>query len=229
MRDGVEALRGRERRPVDDRGPAHPVDPERAQVVTQVVVRGQVPPGGVDDEPVRAQLASGPLAGEGAVGRSDAFPAPDRLGEEQDRVSGDGRARAGGRGEPERRLERLDAAPERVGKDAVDLRERALDRPGVAVEPLPTGRDQPEDDDHGFVVREHERRQAVARPHAVAAPDAALPFDRNAEILERRDVAPHGAGVDGEPLGDLPARRERPGLKDVEELEEPGCRGLHAS
>ena len=69
--------------------------------------------------------------------------------------------------------------------------------------------DQPEHDGDGLVVVQHQRRQAVARAHAVAAADAALALDRDVERLQRRDVAPHGARVDPEPLRDLASGRER--------------------
>ena len=41
----------------------------------------------------------------------------------------------------------------------------------------------------------------------MAAADAPLAFDRDAEGLQRGDVAPHGAPVDVEPSGDLRPRR----------------------
>ena len=88
--------------------------------------------------------------------------------------------------------------------------------------------ERPERDDHGLVVREHQRREPVAGSNAIATADASLAFDRDAEILERRDVAPGGPPVDPEPVGDLPAREERLRLEQLEELEEPSGRGEHA-
>ena len=86
----------------------------------------------------------------------------------------------------------------------------------------------PERDDDGLVVREHERRQAVAGTDPVAAADAALALDRDAEILERGDVAARSSPVDPEPVGDLAARDERLRLKELEQFQEPGGRREHA-
>ena len=107
--------------------------------------------------------------------------------------------------------------------------ERALDGPRVAVEPLPPRCDQSEDDDHRLVVGEHQRRQPVAGPHAIPPADASLALDRDAEILERGDVAAHRPRVDREPSGDLAARRQGARLEKLEQLEQPGGRRLHGS
>ena len=146
---------------VEQNRPAHTVDPERAQVVAQVVVRGEVPAGRMDDEAVGAQLAPGPLARVGAVPGPDAAPAADGVGEQEDGVARHRRPGPRRGGEAERRLERDDPPAEEVGQHAVDLRERAVGRALAAVEPLPARRDQPEHDGDRLVVREHERRQAV--------------------------------------------------------------------
>ena len=188
---------------------------------------GEVPAAGMDDEPVRAQLAARPLAAVGAVPRADALAASDGLCENEHRVACDGRPGAGRRREAERGLERLDAAAEQVGEDAVDLVERAVHRPRVAVEPLPASRDQPEHDDHRLVVGEHQRRQPVPGTDAIATAHAALPLDRDPELLERRDVAAHRAGVDRQTLGDLSTRRQRAGLEHLEQLEQPSRGRLH--
>ena len=70
--------------------------------------------------------------------------------------------------------------------------------------------------------REHQRRQPVARPDPVAAADAALALDRDPELLQHVDVAPRGARVDPEPVGDLAPGRERPRLEELEQLEQAG-------
>jgi len=55
--DGVEPLRRRIGGGGYEHDPAHAVDPEGAQVVAQVVERGEVPASCVEDEAVRAELA----------------------------------------------------------------------------------------------------------------------------------------------------------------------------
>ena len=109
----------------------------------------------------------------------------------------------------------------------MELLERAVDRRLLAREALAPCRDEPEHDDDRLVAGEHERRQPVARPHAVAAADASLTLDGDPELLERRDVAPHRPRVDLEAGGDLPAGRERTRLEELEQLEEPCGRCLH--
>ena len=227
--DGVEVLLRRQPPTLGERDLRHAVDPERPPVGAAVVVRRQVPAAGVDDEPVGADVARGLLAGEGAVGEGEAVSAPDRLGDEQRDVAVDGGAGALGRREAERRLERLDAASEQVGKDTVDLRERAVDRALARLEPLPARREQAEDDDDRLVAGQHQRRQPEAGADAVPAADAALALDRDAHVLERRDVPPHRARVDVEVVGDLAPRRQRTRLQELEKLEEPCGRRLHGA
>ena len=97
-----------------------------------------------------------------------------------------------------------------------------------ARQPEPSRRLHAERDRHRLVVREHERRQPVSGPDAVAAADAALALDRDAELLQRLDVAAHRSRVDLEPVGDLAARDERLRLEELEQLEQPGGRREHA-
>ena len=91
-------------------------------------MRGEVPAAGVDDEPVGTELAPRPGAVERAVAGLHAEPSPDRLGEEEDGVARDRSAGPRCGREPERRLERLDPASERVREHAMELLERAVDR-----------------------------------------------------------------------------------------------------
>src|SRR4051794_22496400 len=101
----------------------------------------------------------------------------------------------------------------------MDLQERAF-RPLRGAEPEPARGYKPQDDGRRLVLAEHERRQPVAGTEAVAAADAALAVDRNAEPLERGDVAPDGAAVDGEQVGDVAAGHGRPSLEQLEQLQE---------
>ena len=89
----------------------------------------------------------------------------------------------------------------------MDLRERSLDGALGARQPEATGGDRPERDDDRLLVREHERRDPEARADPVAAPHAALALDRNAELLQPSDVAPHRSRIDVEPVGDFPPGR----------------------
>jgi hypothetical protein len=181
----------------------------------------------VDDEPVRADLAARLLSGEGPVAGADALPPADRVGEGEERVAGHRLSRRRPRREAEGRLERLHPAAERVRQHAVDLLQRAVHGRRRALEPEPARRDQPEHDHDRLLVVEHQRRQPVARPQPVAASDAALALDRDAELLQGGHVAAHRAPVDAEPVGDLATRRERPALQQLEQLEESRRGGEH--
>jgi hypothetical protein len=109
----------------------------------------------------------------------------------------------------------------------VDLRESALHRPRIRVEALASSGHQPQHDDDRFVVGEHQGREAIAGPDAIAAADSPLSLDGDPKLLEGRDVAPDRPRIDREPVGDLAPGRQRPGLEKLEQLEEPGGRGLH--
>jgi len=152
----------------------------------------------------------------------------DRVGEQQHRLARNRRAGPGGARERECRLERLGAPAERVRQHAVDLRERAVDRAALAAEPIAPRGHETENDDHRLVLREHERRQPIAGPHAVTAADPTLTFDRDPELLERLDVAAHGPRIDVERSRDLSPGRQGARLEELEQLEEPGGGREHA-
>jgi hypothetical protein len=90
----------------------------------------------------------------------------------------------------------------------------------TGVEPQPARGDEPEDDCHRLVVAEHQRRQPVAGPETVAAAHASLALDRDAQLLERFDVPADSAPIDTKVVGDLAPGDERPGLEQLEQLEE---------
>ena len=183
----------------------------------------------MDDQPVGAHLALRPHPLARAIGETGTAPAADRIGELEDGVRLHRCAGECWRREPERRLERLDLAAQRGGEDAVDLPQRSLRGGGLAVEPKPPGGEQPEGDHHCLVVAQHEGWEPVAGADPVAAADTALTLDRDAELLERRDVAPHGARADVEPLADLAPCDERLRLQELEQREQPGGRRRHVS
>ena len=103
----------------------------------------------------------------------------------------------------------------------MDLLERALGMVATGVEPEPSRRGKPDHDHHDLVVAQHQRRQPVAGLQAIPAADATLALDRDPELLEVVDVAPHRAAVDAEVVRDLPSTRDRPGLEQLEHLEQP--------
>ena len=154
----------------------------------------------------------------------DPAAATDRVGEQEDGLARDRRTGPGRRRERERRLECFGPAAQRVGQHAVDLRQSAVDRAALAVEPLAAGGDEAEDDDDRLVLGQHQRRQPVAGPDAVPAADSALALDRDPELLERLDVPADGPRIDVERGGDLAPGRQRPRLEELEQLEEPGRR-----
>jgi hypothetical protein len=101
----------------------------------------------------------------------------------------------------------------------VDLHERAV-RALRFAEPEPARRREAEHHRRCLVVAQHQRRQPIAGAEAIAAADAALTLDRDPEALQRRNVAPDRAAVDGELVGDLAAGHERLRLKQLQQLEE---------
>ena len=98
----------------------------------------------------------------------------------------------------------------------IPILQRAVDRFGRACQSEPAGCDDAERDDHSFVVVEHQRRETEAWLDAVSAADAALPFDRNAQFVQRGDVAPNRPPVDLQPVRDLAPGRERLPLQELE-------------
>ena len=148
------------------------------------------------------------------------MPPPDRVGNEQKHFRLDGHARGLGARERDRRLERLDPSAQRRRQHPVDLLERALRIVAARVEPEPSRRGEPDHHHHDLVVAQHQRRQPVAGLEAVAAADAALAFDRDAELLQVVDVAAGGAAVDPEVARDLASAHDGPGLEQLEDLEQ---------
>ena len=108
-----------------------------------------------------------------------------------------------------------------VGRTRWIFSQRSLRGGGLAVEPKPPGGEQPEGDDDCLVVAQHEGREPVAGADPVTAADTALTLDRDAELLERRDVAPHGARADLEPLADLAPGDQGLCLQQLEQREQP--------
>ena len=229
MGDGVEAVgRGLDRR-VEERGAGDPVDPEGALVLPPVVVRREVPAAGVDDESVGAQLPPAPLARERRVPRPHAPTPADRVGEQQHVLAGDRRAAGRLAGETERVLQRLRPPAQLSGENAEDLRERLVGGCALRVEAEAARRHESEDDDDSLVPGQHQRREPVAGPQAVASAAPALALDRDAQVLQRDHVAAHRPRVDAESVGELGAGGDGPGLESLEQLEEARGRRGHAA
>ena len=102
------------------------------------------------------------------------------------------------------------------------LGERGAGRLRRARKAQPRGGDDAERDGDGLVLAQHQRGQAESGAHRVAAADAALALDGDAEVAQRVDVAAHGARVHAEPVGDLAAGGHGLGLEQLEQLEEAG-------
>ena len=228
MRDRVEVVRRGNRRLDCDRSATHAVDAERPQVLATVVPRREVPASRMDDEAVRAQLPLRLVTRERPVPGAEAQPAADRVAEQQCKLRRHGCTARRGHGVVERRLQSLDLTAQDVREHPVDLGERAVDRVRRPAEAEPSGGDRPERDHDRLVVGEHERRQPVPGADPVAAADAALALDRDAELLEPRDVPPDRARVDGEAIRDLPSRRHGLRLQELKQLEEASGRSEHS-
>ena len=85
--DGVESFRRIDGGLRDRPHAADAVDPERAKVVAQVIVRCEVPAPRVDDEAVRAELAPCLLSREGTVRPPDPATTPNDVCEEKHGVA----------------------------------------------------------------------------------------------------------------------------------------------
>ena len=109
----------------------------------------------------------------------------------------------------------------------MDLDERALDSLGRTREAEPPRSLYAECNRYGLVVRQHQRREPEPGTDPVAASDAALPLDRDAEVLQLGDVAAGGATVDTETVGDLAPGDERLRLEELEQLEQSCGRREH--
>lgn len=114
-------------------------------------------------------------------------------------------------------LEGLGLAAEPGGKDPDELGERPVRGRALRVQPEALRRDEAEHDDDGFVVGQHQRREPVAGPHAVAASAPALTLHRDADLLQGDHVAAHRARVDAEVSRQLRPGRDRPALQRLEE------------
>ena len=188
-----------------------------------VVVGESAPAAGVEDKPVRAQVAVGGLAREGAVARAYPHPPADRIGRQDQLLARHGRSRCADRNrEAECRLERFDPAAKPGRQDAVDLGQRIVGRRAFVSSPKRRGASRPSTSTTASSSLSIRERKPVARAHVVAAADAALPLDQDAELLERRDVPAKRADVDLEQVRGLLARRDRLRLQGLEEREQPG-------
>ena len=65
----------------------------------------------------------------------------------------------------------------------MELRERAVDRLVRGGKPEPPSREHTERDDDRFVIRQHQRRKAIPGTDPIAASDASLALDGNAQVL----------------------------------------------
>ena len=86
-----------------------------------------------------------------------------------------------------------------------------MSAPCCAAQAALLGDDEAEHDRCRLVVGQHQRRKSRAGPQPVAASDARLAVDRDAEVVQGDRIAPHGAlghaqlGGGGAPVDDGPA------------------------
>ena len=231
-RSRASARRGRRRRSrsgagaagsVVNRAPRHPVDAERSQRGAAVVVRCEVPAArnGRRGRTGSARVGSAPprttctrCEAGACVGSPRRAAALSRAATGTPAVAASVNASVASSASTRRRSV--------AGRTRWIFSSAASAGSAPASSPSRRAASEPEHDRDGLVVAQHQRRQPVAGPHAVAAADAALALDRDAELLQRVDVAPDRAPVDAEVIRDLASRDERPRLEQLEQLEQPG-------
>jgi hypothetical protein len=117
-------------------------------------------------------------------------------------------------------METLDASFEARGQDATDLGKRAL---GTA-QATPLGDQEPEDNGRRFLVVEHQRRQPGPRAQAITTTHSGLAVDRDAEIVQRDDVAPDRPLADAQLTGGGSGVDHAQTLQQLQERKEAGGR-----
>jgi len=205
----------------------HPIEPEGPDLPSQVAPADGVPAAGPENHPVGVELALGDPFRR-PVAKSQAPPLS-RGGAEGEHRGGLGR-RARGRGiqvQVEGLLDGSHLVSDGLRQDAVDLGQRALDGGRRRRQSRPPGAHQPQRDGQGLLLREHQRRQLEAAPEPVAPMAAAFSADRDAELLEHGHVAPDGALINLQPLRQLHAGEQAASLEQLQQRQQPGCRGGH--
>ena len=173
---------------------------KRADLPAPVVVAGDVPAAGVEDQPVRVELAVRLLAAPGAVVQCHPLPVPGGRGQREQGArrrprSGSGRRRVKPRCS-------CTAASRSASAAGSTRRIFASARGGGGLlggQPDPLGDDEAEQHGHRLVVGEHQRRQLVAGVQPVAAVAAPVGGDRDAQLDQRGRVPAHGPLVHAEP------------------------------
>ena len=153
----------------------------------------------------------------------EAAAAPHGLGDRRAASRSRRRRRLGLAEEADLVAQPLDPPREPLGEDARDLRERV-----AGGDPAPLGDDEPERDRGRLVVGEHQRRQARAGAEPVAAADAGLAVDRDADVVQRDRVPADRPLGHAEVGGGGAAVDHRPGLEHLEEREQAGGRPGHS-
>ena len=211
--NAVEVERLRERR-VAWLERQHTVQAEHPQVITQMTPADDVPAPAMVNHAVGVNRSFGHVLGA-PIAHPDASAVLRSGGQtQQHRRIGCSRC-AAQRRERQRALDRLDPPPQPVRQDAVDLGQRTLDGRRRVDQADPPRKEQAQDQRQRLFLGEHHRRQLVARPQAVATVAAGVRFHGHAEVLKRAHIAPNGASVHLEPLGQLGAAELRTGLQEL--------------
>jgi hypothetical protein len=122
--------------------------------------------------------------------------------------------------ETELGAEAFDPAREPLRKHPGDLRERALCAGKAAL----VGDEEAEEDRRRLLVREHHRRETGARPEPVAAAEAGLAVDRDADLVESDRVPSDRPGAHAELVRGSGSVDDGAALQQLEEREKSGGR-----
>src|ERR1700730_6162020 len=220
VRGALEVLRG-------DLAVEDPVEPEGAHVLTEVVPGDQVPSTALKRDAVGVREPLGHAAARGAIAD------PNTGAVAGCRPKGEQRGRVGGASHGERRPQRdagpggADAATQLVGEDPVELGQRSLHGAPLLHEAQSRGGKQADHQGQRLLVGEHQRRQPVAWPQAIAPCRSALALHGYAHLLQAGHVAPNGPDVHLQAIRYLAGGHAPVRLKELEQREQPAQRCVH--
>jgi len=140
--------------------------------------------------PIRLDLTVGKLVVTGTIVYRDPLPLPNRF-DERDYERDIGSCFLPGRKEEQMRRHGFQTVPRMQWKDAGDFGECSFNGHRWLSDLEPRGSQQAKHDRRGFLFCKQQWGQFKARTEPIPAMSANVCFDRNADILEMRDVAAH--------------------------------------
>src|SRR5262245_50742807 len=125
------------------------------------------------------------------------------------------------------RLHRLYAGAQLLRQHALDLRQRPLDCQYVGRHSRAAGGPQAQGDRQRLVVGQHQGRQLEPAAQVIATVWPTSRLDWDAQVLQHRDIAPHGPAVDFQALGQLRAAQAAACLEQFQDRQDARGRVIH--